>query len=51
MPFEMDNERALKKVVDVVYSPSPDKKLYLLEKGEIDVSRCDNEIVAWFPYW
>jgi CRISPR-associated protein Cas5h len=51
MPFEMDNERALKKVVDVLYSPSPDKKLYLLEKGEIDVSRCDNEIVAWFPYW
>jgi len=51
MPFEMNNERALKKVVDVVYSPSPDKKLYLLEKGEIHVSRCGKDIVAWFPYW
>ena len=51
MPFLMDSERALKQVVDVLYSPSPDRKLHLIEKGEVHVARCGQDTIAWFPEW
>jgi len=51
MPFVMDSERALKQVVDVLYSPSPERKLHLMEKGEIHVARCGQDTIAWFPEW
>lgn len=51
MPFQMDEGRGLKQAIDVLYAPSPEKPLVLVEKGDIHVTRCAEDVVAWFPYW
>jgi hypothetical protein len=47
----MNEERGLEEPIDVLYAASPDKPLLLVEKGEIHVSGCAEDTVAWFPYW
>ncbi|MGI6253121.1 MAG: type I-B CRISPR-associated protein Cas5b [Aminivibrio sp.] len=51
MPFEMDEVRGLKQALDVLYAPSPDRRLVLLDKGNTHVTRCAEDVVAWFPEW
>lgn len=51
VPFAMNTERALKEAIDVLYSPSCDRKLFLLKKGDTHVSRCAQDTIVWFPYW
>ena len=51
MPFRMNEERGLEEPIDVLYAASPDKPLLLVEKGEIHVSGCAEDTVAWFPFW
>ena len=50
MPFRMDETRKLVESIEVLYSPSPEKKL-LIDKGARDVTKCGNDVVAWFPRW
>ena len=51
MPFSMNTERSLTRTVDIVYAPSSEKKLRLLEKGGAHVTRCGEDTVVWFPAW
>lgn len=51
VPFSMDTERSLVRTVDVVYSPSPDKKLKITRKEGAHVTRCGTDTIAWFPAW
>jgi len=50
MPFKMDTTRKLVESIEVLYAPSPQKKL-LIKKGAGDVTKCGNDMVAWFPRW
>lgn len=51
VPFSMDGERALEKSVIVLYQLSSDKKIVIKKKGDIDVKRCGEDVVAWFSAW
>ena len=51
MPFSMNTERSLTRTGDIVYAPSSEKKLRLLEKGGAHVTRCGEDTVVWFPAW
>jgi CRISPR-associated protein Cas5h len=51
VPFIMDTQRKLLKSIAVLYSPSPDRKLTLKNRGSVYVSRCGEDVVAWFPEW
>jgi len=50
MPFKMDVTRKFIESIEVLYSPSPQKKL-LINKGAGDVTKCGDDVVAWFPRW
>ncbi|WP_026367985.1 type I-B CRISPR-associated protein Cas5b [Aminiphilus circumscriptus] len=50
MPFSMDRQRALERVIDVLYNPKG-RKLCLTDKGDAYVTRCNDDVVAWFPHW
>jgi CRISPR-associated protein Cas5h len=51
VPFELDQERGLVESVTVLYPTAVDRKLHLLERGVLDVTRCGDDVVAWFPAW
>ncbi|WMI71214.1 type I-B CRISPR-associated protein Cas5b [Aminobacterium sp. MB27-C1] len=51
MPYRMDDTRRLIESVSVIYATSPEKKIALRERGNVDVSQCGDDVVAWFPTW
>jgi|SRR6056297_2213526 len=51
VPFQMDNRRALMKSISVLYPPTSETKVSIIEKGSLDVTRCGEHLVAWFPEW
>lgn len=50
VPFTFNEKRALQQTQTVLYSDSV-SKIVLKEMGGLDVTRCVDEIVAWFPEW
>lgn len=50
VPFVFDEKRALRQTLPVLYSDSV-SKIVLKEMGGLDVTRCMDEVVAWFPEW
>ncbi|MGI6789603.1 MAG: type I-B CRISPR-associated protein Cas5b [Aminobacterium colombiense] len=51
MPFKMDATRRILQSIAVIYPPTPQSKLAISKRGESDVSKCGNDVVAWFPSW
>lgn len=51
VPFSMDVDRGLKQSIPVLYAPSGEKEILLVNQGEVDVQKCGNDVVAWFPAW
>jgi CRISPR-associated protein Cas5h len=51
VPFELNQERAIVSSKTVLYHTSVEPKLYLLKRGGLDVTRCGEDVVAWFPPW
>jgi len=50
VPFEFDDKRALKNSLQVLYSDGANK-IVLKEKGKVNVARCMEDVIAWFPEW
>lgn len=51
VPLQFDVGRGLVKACSVIYSPAGDGKVVVKERGELDVSLCGEDLVAWFPAW
>jgi len=51
VPFRMDEERQLLESAMVLYATSPENKIIIKKRGSADVSRCGDDVVAWFPAW
>nr|WP_244406331.1 type I-B CRISPR-associated protein Cas5b [Thermovirga lienii] len=51
VPFSMDEERSLKKSITVLFQLSPSKGILIKEKGDVEIARCGDDVVAWFPAW
>jgi CRISPR-associated protein Cas5h len=51
VPFRMTRERALAQTISVYFAPDPAKPLVLKERGDADVARCGDDVVAFFPAW
>lgn len=51
VPFRMDESRQLLETISVFYQVSTNKKIVLKEQGDLHVSRCGDDQVAWFPQW
>lgn len=51
IPYRLTQDRALVETLPIFYQTDPDKKLQLIKWGELDVTRCGEDIVAWFPEW
>ncbi len=51
VPFKFDQERTLIESKTVLYQPSPKNKIYLRQRGGLDVTQCGEDVVAWFPPW
>ncbi|WP_333871736.1 type I-B CRISPR-associated protein Cas5b [Desulforamulus putei] len=51
IPFRLNQDRSLVETLPILYQTDPNKKLRLLKRGELDVTRCGEDIVAWFPAW
>jgi len=51
VPFRMDEERQLLESSMVLYATSPEDRIILKKRGSVDVSRCGDDVVAWFPAW
>lgn len=51
MPFRMNETRRLLESSTVLYSTSLKKRIVLEERGRLHVSRCGDDVVAWFPAW
>lgn len=50
VPFSFNEKRALRQTLPVLYSDSVNK-IVLKEMDGLDVTRCMDEVVAWFPEW
>lgn len=51
VPYRLQKDRSLIETMPVLYQTNPDKKLRIIRQGELDVTRCGDDIVAWFPKW
>lgn len=51
VPFEFDETRTLVESKTVLYQTSPEYKIYLRQRGGLDVTKCGEDVVAWFPTW
>jgi len=51
VPFRMDKKRQLLESSTVLYPMSPEHRINLKKRGSADVSRCGDDVVAWFPAW
>lgn len=51
VPYKMDSKRTFLQSISVLYPPCPDTKLLLKERGDADVTKCGEDVVAWFPEW
>ena len=51
LPFRLDEERRLVETLPVLYQSDPKKKLCLMNRGDVHVSACGGDTVAWFPAW
>ena len=51
LPFRMDAERQFLESVTVLYPVAPEKPLVLKKRGSVDVTRCGDDVVAWFAPW
>lgn len=51
VPVKFDRQRTLLASMTVLYQPSPKHKIYLRRRGELDVTQCGEDVVAWFPTW
>ncbi len=51
VPFRMDEKRQLLESSTVLYPMSPEHRINLKKRGSADVSRCGDDVVAWFPAW
>ncbi|AQS58404.1 type I-B CRISPR-associated protein Cas5b [Desulforamulus ferrireducens] len=51
IPYRLEQDRSLVETLPIIYQTDPRKKLRLLKWGELDVTRCGEDIVTWFPAW
>ncbi len=51
IPYRLTQDRSLVETLPILYQTDPDKKLRLIKRGELDVTQCGEDIVAWFPAW
>lgn len=51
IPYRLSEERSLVQTITILYQTSPDKKLQLVKRSGLDVTRCGEDLVAWFPEW
>lgn len=51
LPLRMTTERALAETISVYFAPDPARALVLKERGGVDVARCGDDVVAFFPAW
>lgn len=51
IPYCLSEERALLKTLPILYQTDPQKRLRLVKWGNLDVTRCGEDLVAWFPSW
>jgi CRISPR-associated protein Cas5h len=51
IPYRLAPNRSLVETFPILYQTNPEKKIRLKKRGELDVTRCGDDIVAWFPEW
>ncbi|WP_036226051.1 type I-B CRISPR-associated protein Cas5b [Mesoaciditoga lauensis] len=52
VPFKMDNERNLERVITVLYSANKKRQgIFIKKAGKLEVSRVGKDTVVWFPEW
>jgi len=51
VPFSMDEARTLKRSMVVLFQLSPGRKIVIEEKGDVEIAKCGEDVVAWFPAW
>lgn len=51
IPFSLSEDRELLITLPIIYQTNPERRLRLLKWGDLDVTRCGEDMVAWFPAW
>ncbi len=51
IPFCLSEDRELLKTLPIIYQTNPERRLRLLKWGDLSVTRCGEDMVAWFPAW
>lgn len=51
IPYRLSEERLLIETLPVLYQTNPERNLRLLKREGLDVTRCGDDMVAWFPEW
>ncbi|WP_334139712.1 type I-B CRISPR-associated protein Cas5b [Thermovirga lienii] len=51
VPFRLDEERTPLQYISVLFSVRFNKGIVLKEKGELEIAKCGEDVVAWFPAW
>ncbi len=51
LPYRLSEERAPLETVFVLYQRNPARRLRLIKWEGLDVTRCGEDLVAWFPQW
>lgn len=51
VPFKLSKERDPLKAIRVYFRRNPDNGIFVQEKGDLEIAKCGEDVVAWFPAW